>query len=477
MLESTSQSTKEHIDRKFDSLYLHHLEQKCSSLENRLDTNVDSVHMKVDKSLKFHEYNEMLIKNQKWQYSAVDVEETGLYFSDYSENETEYVARTAEQLRDMTKQMRQGEFPDNNLYETEGKGAYVETFEDEPIFSEAVNNELLPHWQEFAGALKQVAPAINVLPDNCESFFTLAFVQLNHDAMLLIKEALIGKPFQRLGFINNDNGDGVSSGMSVDAILDIVESNKNLQKLDISSNQIGSDHIERLCSTVHNHALVELDLSRCFEPGIGDEMLTCLLTIDGLKLEMLAMASNNITSAVGTLLADFLASNPRLKDLSLGGNDLNDSDASLIANALRSNSTLRRLRFAYNNRITHAGVESFRLVLYDESSLNAAAGSNHTCIVDILGRNDIDTNTHDQGHINRGWKIYSILSTRNEMMSNVQHFSDIDVKILPIMLEAVQTYATNVYDSKVNPLSIVYEIMRKWDKALTCTGAGNIIET
>ena len=51
------------------------------------------------------------------------------------------------------------------------------------------------------------------------------------------------------------------------------------------------------------------------------------------------------------------------------------------------------------------------------------------------------------------------------------------MKILPIMLEAVQKYATNVYDSEVNSLSTVYEIMRKWDKALTCTGAGSITET
>eukprot|EP00985_Skeletonema_marinoi_P001470 scaffold581_cov127-Skeletonema_marinoi.AAC.21 len=65
MLATTSQSTKEHIDRKFDSLYLH-LEQKCNSIENRLGTKVDTVHDKVERSLKFHEYNEMLVKNQSW---------------------------------------------------------------------------------------------------------------------------------------------------------------------------------------------------------------------------------------------------------------------------------------------------------------------------------------------------------------------------------------------------------------------------
>ena len=229
------------------------------------------------------------------------------------------------------------------------------------------------------------------------------------------------------------------TGMSVDAILDIVESNKNLRKLEIASNRIGREHIERLCSAVHNHALVELDLSGCFEPGIGDEMLTCLLTIDGLKLEKLVMYDNNITSGVSTLLADFLATNPRLKELDVVGNNLNDSDVALIANALRSNKTLRSLRLGGSNcqgttqvvliptlsteklirghSITEVGKESLRLVLYDESSLNAAADSNHICTVDLGWKAFDDYNSHDEGHINRGWKIYSVLSTRNEMMS------------------------------------------------------------
>ena len=59
-------------------------------------------------------------------------------------------------------------------------------------------------------------------------------------------------------------------------------------------------------------------------------------------------------------------------------------------------------------------------------------------------------------------------------MSNAQHLGDIDVKLLPNMLEAVQKYhnAAHLYkakfywirdDLKVNPLSIVYEVMRRWD--------------
>eukprot|EP00984_Skeletonema_dohrnii_P006163 scaffold2199_cov120-Skeletonema_dohrnii-CCMP3373.AAC.4 len=454
MLESTS--------NKIDCLHLD-LDQKCNSLESRLKTKVDTVHVKVEKSLQLHEYNEMLIKNQSWEYSAAVDTTDYLLSNGYTEHEASYLAETAEELKDMTTKMRRGEFPSVETFSSDGKGIYIEMYDSGPPLGYALNNELLPHWQEFAAALKQVTPAINVLPDNCESFVELYFVQLNHDAMKLIKEALIGTPFQKFVFTNNDNGDGVPVGMSVDAIIDIVESNKLLRKLEIGRNRIGIDHIERLCSAVYTHpALVELEVFNCFEPGIGDRMLTSLLTSDDLKLEKLVMFSNNITSGVSTVLADFLAANPRLKELDLDDeNGLNDSDVALIANALRSNTTLKTLWLNENN-ITKVGKESLRLALCDDSSLNSAADSNHTCTVD-LGREAFDVyNSHEQGQINRGRKIYSLLSSRNETMSNVQHFGNIDLKILPTMLEAVQKYATNMCDPKVKPLSIVYEVMRKW---------------
>ena len=70
-------------------------------------------------------------------------------------------------------------------------------------------------------------------------------------------------------------------------------------------------------------------------------------------------------------------------------------------------------------------------------------------------------------------------------MCNVQHFGNIVVTLLPNMFEAVHHYhdAANVHteqyedDTKVEPLSIVYEVMRKWDKAFTVyklLGAENI---
>ncbi len=464
-LENMLESTKKLIDEKFHSLNID-LDQKCVSLADRLEAKVDAVHKRADKALKHHEFNDMILKNQSWEYSVHVPSEYDFIQRGYTEDEAEYLAMNADKIKGYTVGFRRGEF-DSCL--SDGKGIYLEMDDLIPPFSYEVNKLLLPHWREFAAALKQFTPAINLLPDNCDSIFSFYFVQLNHDAMHLVKNALMGKPFKKLAFSNNNNGGGARGGMSVDSILDVVESNEHLRKLEIVRNQIGSQHIERLCSAVRNRHLVQLDLYNSFEAGTGDEMLATLLTIDDLTLEKLNMSSNNITSTMSTLLADFLARNPRLNELGLCENHLNDSDAELIANALRSNTTLRELVLEDNN-ITDAGREAFRSVLCDESCLNAAADSNHTCSV-YAGYSQLDLvsyNSPSDMKKNRARKIYALLSSRNKTMSNVQHFSAIDLKLLPNILQLVQKYSNDMpsfrHDPKVD-LSIVYEIMRKWDKA------------
>ena len=59
--------------------------------------------------------------------------------------------------------------------------------------------------------------------------------------------------------------------------------------------------------------------------------------------------------------------------------------------------------------------------------------------------------------------------------SNVKYFDGIDVKILPFMLKAVQRYAIEIHAyGSVKALSIVYEVMRKWDKVFPLyTDGGN----
>ena len=295
-----------------------------------------------------------------------------------------------------------------------------------------------------------------------------------------MKDALMNQPFRELTFMNDRNGNYHQNyGMSVDAIVDIVNSNKHLRKLDLENNIIYGRHIEGICSSVHNHpSLVHLDLCNCFEDGdgLGDEMLTSLLTSGTLKLERLVMSCNGITSNGTTLLSDFLATDPPLKELDLSENRLlTDNDATLIANALRSNTTLRHLDLAHGS-ISGVGGESFRLVLHDDSTLNSVSDSNHSCKICLDGINNpwkmnrLYESINDLGiarEMNRGRKIYKLLSSRHKSTSNVQHFGGIDVKILPDIVLAVQKYASCQVETDVDfvrELSIVYELMRKWDK-------------
>ena len=234
---------------------------------------------------------------------------------------------------------------------------------------------------------------------------------------------------------------------------------------------------------VRHRSVVELCLNNCLGNGLGDEMMTSLLSINGLKVERLVLSSNDITSSVITELSAFLATDPPLRYLDLDDNNLNDNDAEMLANVLRSNTTLRRLDL-YENSITDAGGESFRLVLHDGSSLNSVASSNHSCCVcgDVVDSVNMyrswpeirswDMNgLRNETELNRARKIYGLLSYRNIAMSNVQHFDDIDVNLLPNMVASVQKYANLdeqsqvELDYSVNALSIVYEVMRKWDKA------------
>ena len=286
----------------------------------------------------------------------------------------------------------------------------------------------------------------------------------------------------KIGVVDNE-------GMTINSIIEIMKSNDHLRKLTLGNNRIQLGHMEKICSAVNEHSLVELDLRNCFENGLGYDMISSLLRSGGLaKLERLDLESNRIASNGIALLADFLATNPPLKELDLMNNGLSGDCVDLLANALRSNTSLRSLQLD-GNIISDAGKESFRLVMHNDSSLNSIADSNHSCILEGVAfyawnmRGFLKNGAWHEAteSFNRAQKIYRLLSKRNESMStsNVQHFDDIDIKILPFMLEAVQRYASVVNPDeddhwRVKVLSIVYEVMRKWDKVFPLyTDGGN----
>ena len=87
--------------------------------------------------------------------------------------------------------------------------------------------------------------------------------------------------------------------------------------------------------------------------------------------------------------------------------------------------------------------------IFDKTSLNSAADSNHKCsiISHSLGFRDNVNGplppavSYDPIYV-RQKKIYSVLSARNRSLSNVDHFDeDMPVELLPHMLHSIQDFS------------------------------------
>ena len=134
------------------------------------------------------------------------------------------------------------------------------------------------------------------------------------------------------------------------------------------------------------------------------------------------------------------------------------------------------------NLITYAGCKELRKAVFDNSSLNSAADSNHTCVI-YIGDEELECGINsDTGSDNlfgpkafRGKKIYSILPSRNRECSNGHYLDNVPVGFLPDMFGAIQQYSEyhlkdnspSQDDNDVNALSIMFGIVRRWDEGFS----------
>jgi len=166
---------------------------------------------------------------------------------------------------------------------------------------------------------------------------------------------------------------------------------------------------------------------------------------------------------------------------------------------LMSNTNLRDLYVDHygHNIITKTGWLALRKAEFDDTSLNSAADSNHTCRIhypyssssndEVLQGLEMSEMNGTPRHFGasldpvyvRQKKIYCVLSSRNRNSSNVEHFEDLPFELLPNLLSLIEQYSNyhiaqtqlptwqRVKQSTldVKPLSIVYEVLQKWDKS------------
>lgn len=346
------------------------------------------------------------------------------------------------------------------------------------------NEEFQPHWKEFANALEQHQFCLKCLPKDSDTKLDLHDLELPDSVLELLSKSLESTHFNR--FVLGSNALGQSG---IEFALNYLKSNRIIKEFGLYDNTIDNmEQIKQLCQTVEEHPSIELlAFDGCKGADVdGYEMLQMIMNTGKNKLDVINLSRNNISMGGGTFISDFLANNPMLKLLDLSGNRLGDNDAIAIAISLKRNTKLRSLDLR-NNNLKRTGWAALRKAEFDDTSLNSAADSNHTCAIgypsgddEIQGLDTSEMNGNPDAEFTffpmyvRQKKLYSILSSRNRECSNVGHFDDVPVELLPNMLSTIQQYSEyrtgDSYISEglndVNPLSLVYEVCRYWDKSL-----------
>ena len=466
------------------------MQSKCDNMNTSMKTmqttmlsRFDKVDDRFDKSEDKQKYHEVQLTNQKWEYSAPHPSDE--YWHSLGIREAEEADRFLQQIKKETKDMRYGiDYVDSDV---------DHTLSIEINASLPYNAQFLPHWEEFANALKQYQYFLKCFP--LKSSLALWSMELPDAVIDLLSKAL---EFTHFGdFVLCDNSFGQKG---IDFALKYLQNNNILKDFSLYENKLGMHDIQRLCDIVAEHPSIEiLMLEECQGESVdGYEMLQTIMSAGRDKLKTINLSKNDICTDGDTFLSDFIAKNHVLKSLDLSGNQLGDNCAMAIASSLKHNKTLRSLNIRLNN-LSNAGWKALRKAEFDDTSLNSAADSNHTCYICYPEEYDYDDDGDDDllegleltemngnaevehsleapfftGFV-RQKKIYSILSSWNRTCSNVDHFEDIPVEFLPSMLESIQQYAnyhvpdrTPSQDIRdVKPLSIMFEVLQRWDKSL-----------
>ena len=336
------------------------------------------------------------------------------------------------------------------------------------------DNILLGHWKEFADALAQYQKF-----SHRHSFGPMLGIYLRN---IQLPPQVIRKlsPVLKTGHIREicvENNLLDSEGISL--LADIIESNPNLAQVQFDNNRIEDVvDMKRLCKAIASAAdhLALLSFTKCFD-GNNIEMLQAILESDysslkSFHLEEVHLDGNNIDSVGAALIASFLATNPCVDSLELNDNNLGDNGATQLSNGLKSNTNLSWLRIK-NNNITARGRKALLKTIFDTTSLNACAASNHTLMVDL---NPFNIHLNGAGitlRCNKREKLFTLLSATDEGFFNLNCLGDISYKVIPQVLSLVQGFSEAHPDYLPEYLDSYFELTGK----VSAGWRGNTIAT
>ena len=202
-------------------------------------------------------------------------------------------------------------------------------------------------------------------------------------------------------------------------LSDALVKNKTIENLCLHSNQLQLPGIIRNTKKITKSLsrLTRLDLSHNSLPLAGAKMMASFLESAECKLITLIMSNNHLTTKGANAFLPALKKNTTLQQLDLSRNWLNDQCWHAVVDMLRNNSTLfkfdltgnkslktvekkkvRRLRYQEGrytyDETPHVDGGRAKIVkgaLFDTTSLDSIAASNHTCALFMTGHNHNDS--------------------------------------------------------------------------------------
>jgi len=372
-----------------------------------LNEKCDELEIDVKDLILKNEYNE-------WSYNAEDIPASYWIERGFSEQYAERIVEFLGIMKEYTHQLR--------------KGGQIESIDLLSTNDHMLHDDiLLPHWKEFTDALQQYQKF--EYRENYGINFEIDNIQLQQEVINMLTPALKTTKVKNLVL-------GSIGSNALPFAEGIMQSNPHLKQFGWRNNQIESvDDMRRLCKSINNSMyFFQFGLTQAFD-GNNPEMMQFVLGATNYNMIKRLFLNNNGIGTVGAqLIANFLASNPRLECLFLKDNHLNDTDAILLANSLQSNTNLEWMYLDDNNSITTVGRQALLESVFNVSTLNSCAASNYRCCIHGLNPDISNINGFNLPSTNKIMKIFTILSATDESFFNMNCLGDLSYKLIPDVL-------------------------------------------
>ena len=378
------------------------IESRLTSLQNETDrlkarvAQLDEENRRLVAGFKVH------VGNLDWEYDVPDPPPDSYWIDqgydygnenitddDYIDNiNSEFFSRIKEQSEDL----RRGTFGLQNDSEI----LYFGPYQDEPLIR--YDDALLPHWREFCDSMVNWQFALPMeMVKRPSHLFSVYFcsIELPPNVVLKLRECFMSGGIGHVKAFHLTRNEFQGSN-GIEFALNMIQTHQTMIEFDYSRNPADNDRdCQRLVDAIVSHPNISTCFLNCLCGGEinGHDYLVSLLRED--RLQKVGFAGCGVNTNGQSTLFDIIKVHPNLKWLGLNGNKLSDEDAIQIAGVLRCNRTLEEL-FLHGNEFSLSGDDILKKVVYDDSSLNAVADSNHVCR--IFGREFYNEDIYG-GHI------------------------------------------------------------------------------